>query len=204
MLLIMISLKQKNPQLITSALHEELHYLNPSSGMPKEKELLIRLFISFLPPTSVLEEVRQESLSSLSYIHGLNFLDSNDLIEKYICVDHGLLETRSPSLLKAIVDLIKNLSVKLEPFQNRWLIDTLFMEIEKNEEGVLMTLDLIGFLLSTTFYIIGPKQINHLQQLYSKENFKEKVATIMYNSVLRGISDVKYVNNAFLGLDVSR
>lgn len=59
MLLIMIRIKDVIPGIVQESLKSQVSVLNEPITSPKEKELLLRLFLSSLSSESVLKEIHQ-------------------------------------------------------------------------------------------------------------------------------------------------
>ena len=57
MLLILIKLKEAYPDVIESFMKDEVSILQSPVLLPKERELLLRLLISYLPPSAVLSVI---------------------------------------------------------------------------------------------------------------------------------------------------
>lgn len=204
MLLIMIKLKSCIPNVVNSALKSQLFRLYQSSNTVKEYELLLRLFISSLPPSTIIQEINKNSSSNLAVIRSLCYIPLNDLLDLFICSEESLLKNRSSSVLKAVLDLISTISKKCEPYQRRRLISTLFSEIEHCEEGSDDILRTVYEILANTFYIIGPKEIDLLLNLYANDSLRDLVVSIFYECVLEHMEDVKYVAKMCLKVDAAK
>lgn len=204
MLLIMIKLKSCIPSVVNSALKSQLFRLYESSNTLKEYELLLRLFISSLPPSTVLQEINKNSSSSLAVIRSLCYIPINDLLELYICCEESLLKNRTSSVLKGVLDLISSISEKCEPYQRRRLISALFSEIDQCEEGSDDILKTVYGILINTFYIIGSKEIDLLLSLYANDSFRDLVVSVFYKCVLEHMEDVKYVAKMCMKVDASK
>lgn len=200
----MITLKTRIPDQINQALQDEIDHLNEPSNTPKEKELLLQLFISFLPPSLVLERAFSSSPTNVSYIQSLRYLPLSDLLEKYIFVPNGLLSNRDPKALQATLHLIQSIATQCDAFQRRRLISVLFCSMQTSLKGCESLLPVLSSLLSLTDYLLSLTELQFLFSICHQSHLKESVFAVLYQGVLRTIQDVQWVRESFIGIDSSR
>ena len=133
MILIMIKLKEYIPTQVNEALQDQLYHLQDTSNTPKENELLLQLFISSLPRSTVFHQIQNSSSLCLPLIYSLRYIPISTLIDEYICVENGLLHNRSNLVLPAIMELIEMIAEKSKPYQRRHIIFTIFQELSEND-----------------------------------------------------------------------
>ena len=204
MILIMIKLKEYIPTQVNEAIQDQLYHLQDASNTPKENELLLRLFISSLPRSTVFHQIQNSSSLCLPLIYSLRYIPISTLIDEYICVENGLLHNRSNLVLPAIMELIEMIAEKSKPYQRRHIIFTIFQELTENADGSNFFLKTLGNLLNNTFYIVSSKEIQLLLQLYKIDNYKENLRNVFYSCIFQSIDDIKVVSEYCCDLDVSK
>ena len=136
MLLILIKLKEAYPDVIESFMKDEVSILQSPVLLPKERELLLRLLISYLPPSAVLSVIQNSSpSSSASIIYSLCHLPVDVLLEEYLSVESGLLNTDDSLVVDSIVDLLIAIARHASHFQRIQLIQILFKRMRKSKKN---------------------------------------------------------------------
>ena len=174
MLLIMIALKELIPSITTEILQPYSSYLYHSDNSPKEKELLLRLYLSSLPTSTVLSEL---SSSHSSYgeviIHNLHHLPIDILIENYIMRPDGLLDIENTDYLKSIIQLLVRISNQSSARQNTLIVEQMLGKLTRKEyQQTVILLQGITSILNNTYYILATEEISLLMQLYKQEEFQ--------------------------------
>ena len=171
MLLIMIALKELQPSITTEILQPYSSYLYRSDNSPKEKELLLRFYLSSLPTSTVLSELKSsQSTFGEAIIHNLHHLPINILIENYIMTSDGLLDIENTNSLNSIIQLLIRISSQSSARQNTLIIEQMFSKLTKKEyRQTVILLQGIIFILQNTYYILSIEEIYQLMQLYKQE-----------------------------------
>ena len=174
MLLIMISLKELIPSITTDILQPYSSYIYRSDKSPKEKELLLRLYLSSLPTSTVLSEL---SSSHSSYgdviIHNLHHLPIDILIDNYIMVPNGLLDIEDTDYLNSIIHLLVRISNQSSARQNTLIVEQMLGKLSRKEnQHTVILLQGITSILQNTYYILDTEDISLLMQLYKQEMFR--------------------------------
>ena len=143
------------------------------------------------------------SFRAISASHSQQFLK---LIrnEKYVCVQQGLLHSHDKLVLQTSLKLLCDVEKECDDFQRRRMISALFEELQSCREGCELILNVLSSILSHTYYILSPKELQVLESYRSVSNVKEGVFAVIYHGVLRSIRDVQYVRTTFIGIDENR
>ncbi|KAK8828338.1 hypothetical protein WA556_004752, partial [Blastocystis sp. ATCC 50177/Nand II] len=174
MLLILIKLKEAYPDVIESFMKDEVSILQSPVLLPKERELLLRLLISYLPPSAVLSVIQNSSpSSSASIIHSLCHLPVDVLLEEYLSVESGLLNTDDSLVVDSIVDLLIAIARHSSHFQRIQLIQILFKRMHKSKKNTAAFLQCVSSLLENTYYITSSSEQELLVQFAQEEALRE-------------------------------
>ena len=197
MLLILIKLKEAYPDVIESFMKDEVSILQSPVLLPKERELLLRLLISYLPPSAVLSVIQNSSpSSSASIIHSLCHLPVDVLLEEYLSVESGLLNTDDSLVVDSIVDLLIAIARHASHFQRIQLIQILFKRMHKSKKNTAAFLQCVSSLLENTYYITSSSEQELLVQFAQEEALREPSLRVLSLCVLPTMSDVKSVGEA--------
>ena len=197
MLLILIKLKEAYPDVIESFMKDEVSILQSPVLLPKERELLLRLLISYLPPSAVLSVIQNSSpSSSASIIHSLCHLPVDVLLEEYLSVESGLLNTDDSLVVDSIVDLLIAIARHSSHFQRIQLIQILFKRMHKSKKNTAAFLQCVSSLLENTYYITSSSEQELLVQFAQEEALREPSLRVLSLCVLPTMSDVKSVGEA--------
>ena len=197
MLLIMIKLKEVYPDVIESFMKDEVSILQSPVLLPKERELLLRLLISYLPPPAVLSFIQNSHLpSNISIIHSLCHLPVDVLLEEYLTAENGLLNTDDSLVIDSIVDLLTTISRHSSHFQRIQLIQLLFKRMHKSKKNTIAFLKCIASLLENTYYITSSSEQELLVQFAQEEALREASLGVLSRCVLPTMKDVKSIGEA--------
>ena len=197
----MIALKEQKPETINLALQNETYLLEDNSLSLKEKELLLKLFINFLPASTVISHIHKNSPSSSVFVSSLCNLSIPELIDNYINVENGLLDMREYSIFKSIALLFNSILDRCEVYQRKQLISFFFDALIRDDANCQNLLECIYNYMDSIVYLLVEKELQLLSRLYQNTQHKELVLSILYRSVFRSVFDVQFVRNAFPDVD---
>ena len=197
----MIALKEQKPETINLALQNETYLLEDNSLSLKEKELLLKLFINFLPASTVISHIHKNSPSSPVFVSSLCNLSIPELIDNYINVENGLLDMREYSIFKSIALLFNSILDRCEVYQRKQLISFFFDALILDDANCQILLECIYNYMDSIVYLLVEKELQLLSRLYQNTQHKELVLSILYRSVFRSVFDVQFVRNAFPDVD---
>ena len=197
----MIALKEQKPETINLALQNETYLLEDNSLSLKEKELLLKLFINFLPSSTVISHIHKNSPSSPVFVSSLCNLSIPELIDNYINVENGLLDMREYSIFKSIALLFNSILDRCEVYQRKQLISFFFDALIRDAANCQILLECIYNYMDNIVYLLVEKELQLLRRLYQNTQHKELILSILYRSVFRSVFDVQFVRNAFPEVD---
>ena len=197
----MIALKEQKPETINLALQNETYLLEDNSLSLKEKELLLKLFINFLPASTVISHIHKNSPSSPVFVSSLCNLSIPELIDNYINVENGLLDMREYSIFKSIALLFNSILDRCEVYQRKQLISFFFDALIRDDANCQILLECIYNYMDSIVYLLVEKELQLLSRLYQNTQHKELILSILYRSVFRSVFDVQFVRNAFPDVD---
>ena len=205
MLLIMIKLKEVYPDMIASIMKSEIPLLQNPSLMPRERELLLRLLISYLPPLTVLAEIRNSSpMASASIIRNLCHLPLHVLLDEYVRIENGLLDFDNPLVVESIVDLILEVSQQSTHFERIQIIQALFKRLVQNKGNNESILRCICTLLQNTYYIVSEGEMDALLLLAREESTCALAVDSFHRCVLPSMNEVKKVKEECVSIDAKK
>ena len=168
MLLIMIFIKESVPSIVTTTLKPYVSYLQLPDNSPKERELLLRLFLSSLPSSSVLSELSTSTtISGETIIHNLHYLPTDFLLENYISREDGLLDIENTDYLQAVIQLLIRISQKSPLRYCTQILQQMLARVSRKEiEQITILLQGITSILKESYYILTFHEMKELTEMY--------------------------------------
>lgn len=184
MLLIMIRIKDVVPGIVTETLKSQVSVLSKPSNSPKEKELLLRLFLSSLSSASVLKEIHNTTgTSGTPIIQNLRHVSVECLLNDYIRIENGILDVQNLEMLQSVVNLIIRIALESPAFFQTEIVEQMLNRAFQKDtdqscillSGVYSILQYSVILLMnirSASYILTNREIDQLITCYSTDVLK--------------------------------
>lgn len=203
-LLILIRLKEVDSSLVSCVLNSRSSCMKETGHSPKERELLLRLFLSSLSPSEVIATIHSASVSSvIPTIRNLYHIPVSHLLSDYLEVENGILSVNSVELLEEVIDLLLRVSQHSTHYQRILTISQLFKRLDQREEGCELVMSAIASFLQSTYYIVTEPEISLLIRYCTSEH-RSSALPVLYSVVLRYMDDVKRVTEECGDIEASK
>ena len=200
----MIRLKDVISDVVGKALCNQTNYLYDPSLSPKEQEILLQLFLSFIPPAQVIKDIStMKTTFSMQVIRNLRHLPFSSLLQNYLAIENGLLDLQDP-LQHDVIELVTRMACQASHYQRIMLLELLFKRIKSWKSENVFIFEVILQILDQTLYIVSKDEEMLLIQLYKTSNSNEIIQKLIYAVVFPNIDEIKYVFETCLDLDPTK